>query len=552
MRSDPLATVLVVDDSEATRYVTASWLRRAGYAVVEAGTGAEALRRVAEQPIDLVVLDVNLPDVSGLDVCERIKSDPATAAVPVLHLSATAIEVSQRAMGLDRGADAYLVEPVAPEELLASVRALLRYYSARHKAERLAERLGRLTDASLRVNAASSISSLVIEAASGAAAIFDSDAVVFLSTGPGRPVAVATARAAHVEVATVGPEVLMALGGSPAAAVVLPEWQRGAWGAVLPGLGEDHPSLAVPVRNRFGTVVGGVAVNAAADVGYRRDDELLLRQFSQSLAVAVDNVLVFTEEHRIAVTMQRCLLPATLPRVPGLDIAARYIASSEQAEIGGDFFDVFELRDGSVVIAIGDVQGHSLAAATTMAELRYSLRAYAREGHPAVLVLDRLNLLMLDGHPDEIATVCYLVVSADRRTVAIANAGHIPPLLRTDATVGYLDATGPLLGMPAARPDQTVLDLTTDMLLVLVTDGLIERRDASIQVGLDRLAALVAKGARDLEPFCDRLLDELADPAGDDDIALVAVRAGSTLPPRTAAGSFMPPYRHRISGTAYK
>ncbi|MDF1504460.1 ATP-binding protein [Roseisolibacter sp. H3M3-2] len=116
--------VLVVDDSDPKRYVATRWLRRAGFEVLEARTGQEGLGRAAG--VDLVVLDVRLPDMSGFEVCRRLRAEPSTAQVPVLHLSAHATTAHERASGLDGGADGYLTQPVDEEELIATVRALLR------------------------------------------------------------------------------------------------------------------------------------------------------------------------------------------------------------------------------------------------------------------------------------------------------------------------------------------------------------------------------------------------------------------------------------------
>lgn len=110
--TEPPAAVLLVDDDEAKRYVMATWLRRAGHTVTETAPGSEALSKVGDA--DLVLLDVNLPDMSGFDVCRQIKSDPATTAIPVIQVSATAVEIADRAQGLTQGADAYLVEPTEP------------------------------------------------------------------------------------------------------------------------------------------------------------------------------------------------------------------------------------------------------------------------------------------------------------------------------------------------------------------------------------------------------------------------------------------------------
>ena len=118
--------VLNVDDYEAGRYATTRVLRQAGFDVHEAATGADALRLVGAEHPDLVLLDVNLPDVDGFEVCRRIKTDPDTSTIPVLYLSAAYRTAEHRVQGLDLGADGYLTQPVEPRELVATVNALLR------------------------------------------------------------------------------------------------------------------------------------------------------------------------------------------------------------------------------------------------------------------------------------------------------------------------------------------------------------------------------------------------------------------------------------------
>src|SRR5437588_696778 len=118
--------ILVVDDNEAGRYATSRLLRQAGYDVVEAGTGMDALRRVREDHPDLVLLDVRLPDINGVEVCGRIKAAPESATIPVLQMSASAVDASSKVAALDGGADAYISTPVEPTVMVATVRALLR------------------------------------------------------------------------------------------------------------------------------------------------------------------------------------------------------------------------------------------------------------------------------------------------------------------------------------------------------------------------------------------------------------------------------------------
>lgn len=124
-----LLKILHVDDTDAQRYALSRVLRHAGFEVLEARTGRQALDLAIQIP-DLVILDVNLPDIDGFTVCKQIKANEATSRIPVLHLSATMVSTAARVAGLDGGADAYLVQPVQHEELLATVRALLRVRKA--------------------------------------------------------------------------------------------------------------------------------------------------------------------------------------------------------------------------------------------------------------------------------------------------------------------------------------------------------------------------------------------------------------------------------------
>jgi CheY-like chemotaxis protein len=182
--ADAPATVLAVDDDEAKRYILTTWLRRAGHTVIEAATGREALDMVGA--VELVLLDVNLPDMTGYEVCRQIKGNPRTAAVPVVQVSATAITVADRAAGLTQGADAYLTEPTEPEELLAVVAAALRNYRARQRAERAASLLAALTRLTLRINAAETFDGLARAAAAGAAGVFAAAAILILEMPDGQ------------------------------------------------------------------------------------------------------------------------------------------------------------------------------------------------------------------------------------------------------------------------------------------------------------------------------------------------------------------------------
>ena len=118
-------TILIVDDNEINRYTTSRILRQAGYLTIEAACGQEALAKARTHP-DLVLLDVNLPDIDGFEVCRQLRGDPATSEIPIVHTSATFVSIDDRIQGLDVGADGYLTRPIEPRVLVATIRACLR------------------------------------------------------------------------------------------------------------------------------------------------------------------------------------------------------------------------------------------------------------------------------------------------------------------------------------------------------------------------------------------------------------------------------------------
>jgi len=143
MSDNPQSIILNVEDNDASRYAKSRILRRAGYVVEEAKTGEAALQRIAQEPPDLVLLDVKLPDLDGFEVCRRIKTDPTTASIIVVQMSAAFVEKSDRVRGLEGGADGYLTEPLESEELLATIKAFIRLRQTEErlqKANRVLER----------------------------------------------------------------------------------------------------------------------------------------------------------------------------------------------------------------------------------------------------------------------------------------------------------------------------------------------------------------------------------------------------------------------------
>ncbi|MBB5873436.1 CheY-like chemotaxis protein/anti-sigma regulatory factor (Ser/Thr protein kinase) [Allocatelliglobosispora scoriae] len=505
-------TILVVDDTPSKRYVLVSWLKRGGYTVVEAETGAQALDRFEQGDIDLVVLDVRLPDASGFEICQRIKEHPRFGTTPVIHVSAAAVESVDRTHGLSGGADGYLVEPINPDELLATIASVLRYYQARLQAERLAARLTSLVHVTADMGAATSQRRLLEQAARGGSEIFDSAVTIF--TGDRDGAWIMATCAGRGEAAEVRPAT-MELGDEPIGITIRDE-AADRW----PALRTADAEVRVAA---FHTRPEQPAVYVVMPSSASLTDSPVLTLFGQAIVAAIESQRLFASEHNLALTLQRSLLPRRVPRLSGFDLAVRYVPASDHAEIGGDFYEVTQQAD-RIVIAVGDVGGHSLHAATVMAELRHATRAYLIEGYSPATILDRLNILIGALLPGEIATMCVIAISWDTGEVLMSNAGHPPPMLHGADGARLLHGHGPLLGIHVRPATESSFTLAPGDTLVLYTDGLIERRGEILDIGLERLVAAAGTPEPDLEQYASRLLDELVPEVPSDDIALVAIR----------------------------
>ena len=226
------------------------------------------------------------------------------------------------------------------------------------------------------------------------------------------------------------------------------------------------------------------------------EERQVLCQLVQSVALAVEALRSYAEEHLVALTLQRSLLPMALPEVPGLAMSFRYIPASDQAEVGGDFYEALRWRD-RVLVAIGDVQGHSLLAATVMGELRHALRAFAIEGHSPLAITGLINEVLTRYHPGIIATLCLALLDPASGDLQIVNCGHMPALLVDGEDAVYVGEGGLLLGLPMHEPHVETMSLPPGGTLLLITDGLVEDRNVFLDVNLEKLrvAAQEVSGA---------------------------------------------------------
>lgn len=297
-------------------------------------------------------------------------------------------------------------------------------------------------------------------------------------------------------------------------------------------------------------VEGEVALVVATAVCGERppiapDDVRLMREMLDHAHDAISKALRFRRTQRVALALQHSLL-AEPPRVPGLELAARYQASPSAAEIGGDWYDAFLLSGGALKVVIGDVAGHDLAAAVCMSQVRNMLRALAvdRDESPGD-VLRRLNVALETLNGESTATCVLTRLERDEAgawRLAYSVAGHPPPLLVTGDGEGRFlrDAGNPLLGLHHGQPwvSAAVEPLPPHSTLLLYTDGLVERRGEDLGDGLERLRQCAERLAREpLDRFCDELLTGMP-VTGEDDVAVIALRVPSPARVPSAAVPF--------------
>ncbi|WP_052434788.1 SpoIIE family protein phosphatase [Streptacidiphilus melanogenes] len=233
--------------------------------------------------------------------------------------------------------------------------------------------------------------------------------------------------------------------------------------------------------------------------------------------------------HKLALQLQQAIVPeqSGLDALPGLRVAARYRPAAEEYRVGGDWYDVLHLPDGRVLIAVGDVAGHGIDAATGMVALKNALRGLSCSGGEPGDVMRSLNeaALRTTGHPT--ATTICAYFDPERQTLRWTSAGHLPPLLLRDGRARLLESAPNLLlgAVPGTRYQESQVDLRDGDLLLLCTDGLIERRRSSIDDALAMLARALEglNHADDLETGADTLL-AAARGDTDDDASLVLIR----------------------------
>ena len=298
-----------------------------------------------------------------------------------------------------------------------------------------------------------------------------------------------------------------------------------------------HGMVAVPLVVE-GACVGGLLLSFANELVLTPEQLAFLAAFAAQVAQAVRRGLAYQVQHSTSEQLQRSLMPHSLPELAGLNIGAHYQPGGRNVDVGGDWYDVLQLADGSLVLTLGDVMGKGVPAAIVMSEIRAATRAYALLDPDPATVLGRLDALV--AHlpvPDQVVTMLYGHVDPGRTTFTYAVAGHPPPLMVSPSGRPTLldQETGPALGIGIGSWPTGRVSLRDGTTVLLYSDGLVESRHQDLFTGIDVLRDRVAELAprrRNPRELCARLSDLMRVDQAEDDVTILAVTA---VPDQTRA-----------------
>jgi serine phosphatase RsbU (regulator of sigma subunit) len=281
---------------------------------------------------------------------------------------------------------------------------------------------------------------------------------------------------------------------------------------------------AVPL-SVAGQVLGALRFSFDERRLFDEDERGFVLALAAQTAQTLQRTELYQAERRAAVDLQRALLPAEIPRVPGWDVATHYSPAGDQ-EAGGDFYDLLEVAGGRYAAVVGDVMGRGLDAAASMAQVRSTVRAYAVENPDAVSVFRRVDAFFSWTRIEQLATMVYLLIDPSAGTVQLASAGHVPPLLvGADGAWAVSRSAEPPFGV--GLPDRHALAMNLDPgdSLVLITDGLVERRGEDIDEGIGRvIAAAAASAAASADELLEHILAAATPHGYDDDVTVLVLR----------------------------
>jgi PAS domain S-box-containing protein len=620
--------ILIVDDRQENLKALDGVLAPLGYPLLAARSGAEALRLLLRHDVALILLDVRMPDLDGLETARLIKGRARTRDVPIVFLTAARDDVGDILRGYGVGAVDYVLKPFEPDLLRSKVavfaeleknrralkrsetflraafeaapigkavldgaRTIVRSNSAfarlvgREPAElegvgvlelfhpddrdRLSAALDRVVDGdpepplldrggvdlrlqkgggsevwvglvassieptdlghqllliqwidlSARRRAEEARAELLLEHAARTHAEAMAERLSKLQALSGAieslslhqvlaELAIRLAELFEVETAEIE---IARESGEP----ILIRAERGEAMQVQHDAGRSEHDARRPEHDQLlqapvvieGARVGELRLGRSAGA-FTAAERSLLYDAAERAALGIRRAQLHEQEHHVAVELQRGLLPKRLPEIAGVALAARYEAAG--AEVGGDWYDAFALPGGRLGVVLGDVAGRGVRAASAMGQLRSVTRAFALADDglrsPGEM-LTRLNRHQLALGQTELFTVVYAIIDAPDGIVSWACAGHPPPLLRTrEGETGFLEWGQGLMGIEDIVYKDLRAPIGSGAILVFYTDGLVERRGESLDVGLRRLAEAVAADPAEPEALAERVL----------------------------------------------
>jgi serine phosphatase RsbU (regulator of sigma subunit) len=292
-------------------------------------------------------------------------------------------------------------------------------------------------------------------------------------------------------------------------------------------------AMFVPMIAR-GRLLGAISlVITESDRKFGRGDLQLAEELARRGAVAADNARLYADRSRVARTLQRSLVPARLPEMPGMEAGVRFRSAGDGAEVGGDFYDVFAIGDGCWAAVVGDVCGKGASAAALTALARHTVRAAARYEHGPVNVLRALNRAIAEQSPELMfctAALVWLETREGRATARVALGGHLPPVaLRASGAVSAVSPPGALLGVfESIEVFEEVIELEHGDALVLYTDGVTEAGAPGSPLGEEGLSELLAahagERADEIAGAVEQRVGEVDDGVPRDDMAVLVLR----------------------------
>lgn len=284
----------------------------------------------------------------------------------------------------------------------------------------------------------------------------------------------------------------------------------------------------VPLLTGPGRPIGVLSFGFDKSRTFDETERSFIRAIASECAHALERSRLYQREHDIAVSLQRSFLPAELPNIPGVQVAAHYLPAVERTLVGGDWYDCIELRDGRVVIVVGDIVGHGIEAATVMGQVRNSLRVIALQDEKPAVVLSELNQIVLGMGHGAMATLVYMLIDPRTGATRYASAGHPPPVvIDSDNDAEFLEGgRSPPVGVePSSAIPEGEIRLKPGSALLLYTDGLVERRDRNIDAGLTELLRTIASSTLEPPDLLPQLVGDLIPPGSpEDDVAVLVLK----------------------------